>query len=360
MLNSSRLRRRADGFTLMELMVTMAIAASLMGLGAKMFVSMGKRTAAENALSAVSNLIVNVRNSSSRYPAMLVVDPAAGTVQAMAQEIRQELHFDPRKLEGVAAPVIEAGIEGRDCDLMGNQVEPTAGRAGGALRLGGGKVDCGAYAAYDVTDGISVELYLKPDSIGSADLVSKGDAIRVRMEPGNRLTATIGVQDEHGVEKVSASAVVPGWRANQWLGVRVSYDRTRLSIETDSGFGWTPRAKKDEARRLVPSPDANLTVGGFSGLLDDFRLAGVHSTDPVVMPQGVTLVGKKVDVIHFLGGRLDPAVHLGVARVGMEWSGRRTTLEIAANGMLSVSYLDVAAETPADDKGSDPALPKKE
>jgi hypothetical protein len=79
------------------------------------------------------------------------------------------------------------------------------------------------------------------------------------------------------------------------------------------------------------------------------------------MPTGVALVGKKPYVIRFNGGRLDPAVHLGAERIAMQYSGRRTTLEIAQNGMLSVSYLDVepgATDLPDEKKGAE--LPKKE
>jgi prepilin-type N-terminal cleavage/methylation domain-containing protein len=161
MPEQSSKRSRSSGFTLLELMVTMAIAASLMGLGAGLFTTMGRRTAAENALASTSSIVVNVRNASSRFPAMIAVDPEAGTVQAMAQEVRQELHFDPRAFEGVAEPQYAKGIEGRDCDWLGASPEPTSGRVGGALRLSGGRVDCGNYAAYDVTDGISVELYVR-------------------------------------------------------------------------------------------------------------------------------------------------------------------------------------------------------
>jgi len=99
--------RRADGFTLMELMVTMAIAASLMGLGAGLFVSMGRRTAADNALAGISSMVVNVRNASSRFPAMIAVDPVAQTVQGLAQEVRQELHFDPRPVDAAGPMLIE-------------------------------------------------------------------------------------------------------------------------------------------------------------------------------------------------------------------------------------------------------------
>jgi len=354
----TRTRRRGAGFTIMELMVTMAIAASLMGLGAGLFLSMGKRTAADNALASVSSLVVNVRNASSRFPAMISVDPGAGEIRGLAQEVRQELHFDPRPVGGGAPMLVEKGIEGRDCNLMGAQVEPNAGRVGGALRLSGAKIDCGSYAAYDVTDGLTVQLYMKPDSRSAAELVSKGDALRVRLEGGNRLSVTFGIQDEHGVEKVGTSTPIPTIVPDKWLGIRVSYDHNKISIFTDEGYGWVLRGEpKAEKRRLAIDKDASLAVGGFSGLLDDFTFAGVHSTDPIRVPNGVRLVGKEPYVVHFLGGRLDPS-ELGAARIAMEYNGRRTTLDIATNGMLSVSYAD--SETPVPEKaGPDQAAPRK-
>ena len=360
------------GFTLMELMVTMAIAATLMGLGAGVFLSMGRKTAADTALANVSDRIVNVRNTSSRFPAAILVEPTtserSGTITAMSQEVRQELHFDPRKVEGLPEPVVSQGIEGRDCDFIGNRVEPTAGRVGGALRLNQSRVDCGRFAAYDVTDGLTIELWMKPDSPMPADLVTKGDALVVRLEAsragGSRITARIGVADEHGTEKASVTGEIPQILGNQWLGVRVSYDRNQLTIATDTGYGWVQRAAKAETRRLAPSPDAALLIGGFTGLLDDVRFAGVHAAEPVTMPNGVVLVGEKPYTIHFIGGRLDPAVHLGTEKISLEYLGRRTSLEIAQNGMMSVSYADVAAGGgKADDHSGKPSpgkLPEKE
>ena len=354
-------RRRQRGFTIMELMVTMAIAATLMGLGVGVFTSMGKRTASDNALASLQSLIVAVRNASSRFPAAIAVDPETGAIQALAQEVRQELHFDPRVFENQT--IEENGIEFRTCDYMGNQVEPTSGRVGGALTLSGGKVDCGKQAAYDVTDGLTVELWMKPDALGSADLVMKGDALKVRLESANRVTATISVQDEHGAEKVSTTAQIPTLRIGQWIGLRVSYDCSTLDVSTDVGFGWVRRgSSKSETRRLVPSPDASLTVGGFSGLLDDFRFAGVHSTEPILVPPGVKLVGTKRYSIHFLGGALDPHVHLGAQSIPMESAGRRTTLQIASNGMLTVAYAEVtpAGAAPGAGDAERPAPPKRE
>lgn len=338
---------RARGYTLLELMVTMALAASLMGLGIGVFLSMGKRTAAQNALASLQSMIVGVRNASSKFPAMLVVDPKAGTIQGLAQEVRQELHFDPRAVDGKKEPEYAKGIEGCTCDMLGNQPDPTGGRVGGAMRLAGTRIDCGSYAPYDVTDGLTIELWMKPSEIiGSTDLVVKGEALRVRLEGANRLMASISVAGEHGPEKVSVAAAIPPVRIDEWTGVRVSYDRTRFTIATDSGLGFVERGGKDETRRLVPAPDASLGIGGFTGLLDDFRFAGVHSTPPIAMPDGVRLVGDKPIAIHFRDGRLDPAVHMGSQRVAMEFAGRRTTLEVAANGMLTLADSEAEHEAP--------------
>jgi prepilin-type N-terminal cleavage/methylation domain-containing protein len=352
------MRNGRGGFTLMELMVTMAIAASLLGLGAGLFVSMGKRSASESALANVSSLVVNVRNSSSRFPAMIRVDPEANAIQGMAQEVRQELHFDPRVLEG--REIRESGIENTTCEMGTASIEPNAGRVGGAARLGGGKIDCGNYAAYDVTDGLSVELWIKPDANGSADLVTKGDAFRLRLEPGNHLSATIGVRDDHGVTKVANTVSFPPVRPGQWLGIKATYDCNTLQLFTDNGHGWMPRGTpKAETRRLTISRDANLFVGGFAGLLDDFRFAGVHATPPVPLPDGVHLVGKSPRrPIHFLGGRLDPSIHMGAETIAMDSPGKRTLLQIDRNGMMSVSYGEPGAAAP-ESKGPDRAPPPK-
>jgi prepilin-type N-terminal cleavage/methylation domain-containing protein len=353
--------RHQAGFTLMELMVTMAIAASLMGLGAGIFLSMGKRTAGDNALASVSGLLINVRNASSRFPAAIRIDPTTdghvGTVTGMAQEVRQELHFDPRTIEGRSEPLTPWGIEGRDCDANGATVETTHGRVGGALRLAGGTVNCRRYAAYDVTDGLTVELWIKPDNLSSADLVTKGDALTVRLEGSRRIGVKVTVQSDHGPEPITESCEVPLIRTDRWTGVRVSYDRNELSIWTDDGFGFAKRGAKVEHRPLAPAPDADLQVGGYSGLLDDFRFAGVHSELPLRMPAEVTLLGDKPKTIYFVGGQLDPAIHRGSETISLRFAGRITSLEISNNGRLTVTN---PPTPPSDEPGAKGAPGKSE
>lgn len=357
--------RRDAGFTLMELMVVMVIAASLMGLGAGLFTSMGKRTASQSALANLQSTIVGVRNASSRFPSMIVVDPDSTppVVQGLYQEVLQEFHFDPRAVPGGGAPTVAWGIEGRQCNPGGAQVVD-GGRVGGALRLGGGRVDCGNYAAYDVTDGVTVELYMKPDGpLQPADLVTKGEALRLRIEQGGKLTGSIGVKAEHGSEKATTTAQLPPVKPGQWIGVRLSYDRNELALATDTGYGWVQRGTpKIEDRRMALAPDQNLLVGGFSGLLDDFRFAGVHATTPLEMPPGVKLIGvgkKPYKPIHFIGGRLDPTVHFGPQDVIFEADNTRTILEVATNGTLTVTTQPASAPV-EEKKPGEKAPPKKE
>ncbi len=337
-----RPRARDAGFTLMELMVTMVIMASLMGLGIGMFLSMGKSTAAQSTLADAESLIVNVRNASSRNPAALVVDPVNGTIQPMTQDVCQELHFDPRPVEGQKLPRIELGIEGRECDLLGAHVDPVAGRVGGALRLTGGFVNCRSYAAYDVTGGLAIELWMKPEIVATTDLVSRGEALLVRLEgsrtSGNRITVRLQVKDEKGPDRPQLSCPIPPVRPNEWLGVFVSYDRNEIVVSTDDGGGPVVRGRKVEQRPLAISPDAELKVGGFSGWLDDFRFSGVHSGDPLRMPEGVSLstADGKPRTIRFVDGRLDPAVHPTAERISIAQGGTATTIEITPNGMLRI------------------------
>jgi hypothetical protein len=160
---------------------------------------------------------------------------------------------------------------------------------------------------------------------------------------------------------VTASADIPQIRPQHWVGVRVGYDRSQLAIWTDEGFGWVLRGTKTESRPLATSPEQSLTVGGFTGLLDDFRFAGVHSTEPLRMPAGVVIEGAKPYTIRFLGGRLDPAAHLSTQVIRLRAGDRVTRLNVATNGMLNVDYADVASAPKEEpDKGAPGKAPEKE
>jgi len=101
--------------------VTMAIAASLMGLGAGLFMSMGKRTAEpENALASISSMVINVRNASSRFPAMISVVPST---KDNPGEIRWPRSGDP---PGASLRSASGRGRGPDADRRRDRMAETA------------------------------------------------------------------------------------------------------------------------------------------------------------------------------------------------------------------------------------------
>ena len=347
-------RPRRAGFSIMELMVTMSIAAMLLGLGVGVFMSAGRTTAYRQALGDVEGLISKARNASSRHPAAIVVDATNREIHGLTQRIVQELHFEPRPQEDGTLTFV-SGIDGLTCDTSAGRLEPQGGRVGGGLRLDGGSVPCGDFAAYEVTDGLTAELWLKPDTSAACDVVSKGDTLLVKLGGAGagraRLTVKLGLSGEGGPDKTEQSVDVPAPPPGEWTGIFVSYDREALTIATDYGYGpivqlrWT-----EEHRRLLVDPTTELVVAqGFVGTIDDFRFGGIHVHEPVRMPQGVKIEGSGAPrTIRFRGGRLDPDKHQGSERIVIVGPQVSTSLEIAPNGMLTKLENAAAVVAPAE------------
>lgn len=343
-MRTTRLQR---GYTLMELIITIALAATLLALGAGVFLGLGKRTAYQQTLSSVAGLVRQAQNASSHVPASLVLDPENGTITGLTEKTLQELRFEvrpPREGDtGSEADWIN-GVGGLECEVVGGQVEDRMGRVGGGLRLDGGTVNCGNYAAYDVTEGLSLELYIKPDAGTSvaSNLIRKGEAFEVNLVASSRgatrMRVKLATEDAGGSDAIRREIVLPPVRMGEWLGVRVVYDRTELVVSTDEGYGFVERDRypDPEGRPLKTDPEAPLEVmdGGFSGYIDDFRFGGVDSDEPLQMPREVEIVGKERRQIVFDNGRLDNRKHLSAQMIAIKFEGRTTVLEIGQNGQI--------------------------
>lgn len=340
----------ASGFTILELMVTMAIASALLALGAGMFLRLGRRTAITQAISDVNLLVTKARNASSRVPAEIVADPKEGAIFAKVEAVLQELHFEPRPTDdGTVTPL---GIDGRDCQIVGGEVVADGGRVGGGVRLTGGSVTCGNFAAYDVDQGLSAEAWIRPAAVGSCDVVSRGKTLLVRLQPAgtgaSRVLVRLAVRDpEKSVqEPVEVAANVPLVRAGEWTGIQVSYDGREIVVTTDEGWGPVVRARQAESRPLAVDGDQPLIFGsGLDGWLDDCRFGGIRSADPVVLPDGLRVAEAKR--IRFVNGRLDGATHSGSERLSLRSGTTLTTFEIGPAGtVLSVVESEAPPEAP--------------
>ena len=342
---ASRASRRG-GFTLLELMVTMSLAAMLLGLGASMFMSLGKRSADQQAFAGVAQLLVRARNASNRFPATIVADPSQGQILAYTDEVLQELHFDRRPPgPGQTAADVVDPVTIRGCTLAGGVLEDTAGRVGGAAKLAGGSIDCGNSAIYDVDQGISVEAWIKPSSDTlKCDVVSRGRVFRVTVDSSARGVAHVGVKlslraPDGRQEPYEKNVEIPRIRANEWVGIRAAFDRREVSIATNSGYGWATRfvnafdKDEDRARTLALDPSANLIVGaGLSGWIDDVRIGGIRGAEPVRLPEGMSVLPGRP--IRFVGGRLDGTLHPAPEAIVLRSPGLTTRYVVGTDGLL--------------------------
>lgn len=342
---------------MLELMVTMGLATILIGAGAGVYIKMGRRSAVSQAINSVGQLVIRAKTASNRFPAILAVDEKNQQLHAYTDEVLQELHFEGRP--GDDGKVwVPLGIEGRDCSLVSATWKPDAGRVGGGVELiKGGSIDCGKYPAYDVADGINAEVWINPSEPPKCDLVSKGRTFLVRLESVgarySKLSVRLLVQDEATSiqETVKREVQLPQVRLGEWFGVRVSYDKNQLTLATSDGHGFVVRdVWREEHRRLAVDPDASLLVGaGFVGLLDDVRIGGVRSAEPLQLPVGVKFVGKN-EPIYFAEGRLDASRHQGSATISIQNEGTVSTFEIGPGGqILAVRQSDA----PPDDAAKD-------
>lgn len=381
----------ARGFSLLELMVTMGLASLLIGVGAGVYVKMGRRSAAMQAINSVGLLLKRAQNASTQAPATITAAPESGLLHAYTDVVLQELRFEPRPAgPGETAPTTPMGIQGRECQVTGGKLEPTGGNAGGCLRLDGGEVACGNYAAYDVDQGINVEMWVRPERPGTITLFSKGQALRATLRvapagPGD-VRVAFYVQDKSGQQhKVEQDATIPQVRLNEWTGFRVSYvaggeeaeapkpapgaegpaapsaaANGDLTIATSEGWGFVVRKRWTQERRpLARDPDEPLVLGsGLHGWIDDVRIGGIRSSEPLQLPVGVTFY-KTNPPIRFVDGHLDPEMHRGPARLSIASEGRVHTFEIAQSGnLLAVHVADAedagAGEVPKAPQGVDP------
>jgi prepilin-type N-terminal cleavage/methylation domain-containing protein len=94
--------RRDRGYTLIELLAVIAIAAILLSMGVGVFLKVGKRNDLEATTNAVRALIRHARNLArdERAPAMVELDAEAGEVRMQARETLTLFRFEAEQLSG--------------------------------------------------------------------------------------------------------------------------------------------------------------------------------------------------------------------------------------------------------------------
>jgi prepilin-type N-terminal cleavage/methylation domain-containing protein len=348
-----------SGMTLVEILVVMAVIAVLFGVGTGVFMGITSVGSREASQQEILNLLRKARSSAlGEERSYVVFEDMGKTARGVIQMPVGKWDFEDLEDGSTTGGDRKNG-------RVHNGILDENGRDGNALALSGGWVDCGNYPDYNATDGLSVELCVKPTAIrNSMTLLQKGRSWRLWLAPGD-LGMIVHASIEVGRSGASKSQVhlsgddvpIP---ADTWTEISFSYDRSLLSLrvngtevaripevpefrddedEDEDGGEETPSQR--ETRPIVRDKLEHLTIGSsdypIDGLVDTVRVTGVLSGDVVRCPVGVK-IECDTDAIHFYNGRLDHQFHAGPVTFLIRWGGRQGRkvtyrIEVGLNGI---------------------------
>jgi prepilin-type N-terminal cleavage/methylation domain-containing protein len=345
--------KRTAGFTLVEILVVMAIISVLMGFGIGMFQSLGAGGKFTQADATVRGTIRAVRYSSQSWPAALAVDTERNMVYGLEFRTVASCSFEAPVGDDTTQGVI--GLSYKHGTIRGDgSLKPYPfGHTGGGLGFqSGGTVDFGNYSEYDLTEGVSLSIWVYPTENAQMDLLRKGNSygIRLRRGPGAPIVEGFLNLDESvgGQTRGARQAYLVPDRPltlNRWNRVVMNYDRTAVSIAVDSfGRGPLERLRQSESRKIVPDNEAQLTVGGqdgpIVGRVDDMMVAGILAGAERTLPTEVTLKprGPKGEIktwqIRMRDGKLDPEFHRAAASIFLLFSGQEYEVRVNLMGEI--------------------------
>lgn len=347
--------RRPAGFTFLELLIVMGLLAVLLGLGIGFIVNVGRQAQSEQAAATVVDAAFRCQNMSAGQKRATMeirkegADEAWYVVTGVQRPVLTANFEAARKttdgksdpmtawLVNVAGDVASAGVGG-------NVTADPDGQAGSAaLFSSGGTLDFGNRAAFAVTHGLDVDVWVKPAAGSSSRMtILRADAsgeelwtlllqrgqgsggpdaykveLRLRLLSEKDTGSSPPMQDDY----VTVEACVA---ASRWSQVRATFDGRDASIRVNGVERTleTPRRAKDaspEGKRFVvpPSGAAHLQAshsgGPFVGSMDTLQVSGVFRTDEDVRRLGAGMALKRNPTgpirLHFANGRLDPMYH---------------------------------------------------
>jgi len=329
-------RVRAAGFTLLELVIVMAILSALLGLGVGAFRSLARPE--QTALQQVKDALRRARlfARAEGVPASVVVQPERGQLFTVAMRTVGNWHFEDSA--GTGWP--------RDADHREGRIL-SDGALGAALALeGSAQLEIGDLpASFNSPHGFGVDFYVQPAPEGRPmTLLERSGSWALELNREGLLAVRLFLLDASNSEGTAREFVheVPAAHLspNHLTRLTVVFDGRTLRvavrgarIEADTLF--------ESPQELVNVPTMPVTTGvvprQFRGVLDELRLASVIQGDPILLPEEVELEGPQAVVHVDATGRLDPAWHRTPLRIQFQHGEplQRTVVEYGLLGGLS-------------------------
>lgn len=327
---------RVAGFTLLELVIVMAILSALLGIGVGAFRSLARpeQTALQQVKGALRKARLFAR--AEGVPASVVIQPARGQLFTVAMRTVGNWHFED--MAGTGWP--------RDADHLEGRILPD-GALGAALALtGSAQLEIGDLpASSNSPHGFGVDVYVQPALEGRPmTLLERSGSWALELNREDLLTVRLFLLDTSDSESTVKEFVheVPAARlsSDHLSRLTVVFDGRTLRvallgarIEADTLF--------ESPQELVNVPTVPVTTGvvprQFRGVLDELRLASVIQGDPILLPEEVALEGSQAVVHVDAAGHLDPAWHRTPIRIQFQHGEplQRTVVEYGLLGGLS-------------------------
>ena len=326
------------GFTLVELLLVMALIALILGVGVGMFtrLDLGDRVAValvQDALRSAQNFAV-----ARSAPARVRFDLATGAIQADGMLVVGTWRFEslpPSGAYGLDGSVrggrlVEDGFQGQALSFVG---EPPRSRVEFTVQDD---------PAWNLREGFQLRCALRSMKEGGGPVLALGETLGLETTPSGGVRAWFAaeVADEAGGSvrrgqripiEAPSSSLVP----DRWSVVELQYDRRRFRMLVDG----TEAASVDE-EMPVSRVDAALVLSpgnaAWPGAIDNLSVSATAAREETRLPRNVRFASGSPAEIRFApGGGLDRGAHPEPVKLAVEFEdGRRMPIVVSLFGTV--------------------------
>ena len=315
------------GYTLVELIVVIAIISTLMGIGVAGYLAMGRSMSTEARLSEIEDALRSARNFAvvSGSTARVDIDTQARTLTPVGFKVIGLWH-------------LESDEGAYERDLLIEKAEHTKGKIGDGVMFNGK----GSYAYCDEPgelhrqSGVYLEAWLFP-------MLSGVDQYIFRKPKDFDLKLTRYGALEGGGKSTRIEVTDYFLPLYRWAKVALLIDQDRMQVFVDDIL----RAELDEGLEL-PKAEEPFQISDpgepFGGIVDEVRFLGLRRGRPVTLPPDYKLVCGSRAIYFDTNGRLHSSHHGGEVTVGLDDGKKARTLIVGRTGLIRKRTI---AESPA-------------